>query len=268
MFPFLSTPSVRRATQTPDALDLALCYFYPRPPYGGRLRTARRRVRVMLISIHALRTEGDTRSRAGVSSALYFYPRPPYGGRPAFCGISHNCTRISIHALRTEGDTSVAGCDRHSQLISIHALRTEGDPPCACFPWVDFPFLSTPSVRRATSCRLRTDSQRGISIHALRTEGDHGSTAARIVPAHFYPRPPYGGRLKAPEGRPVVIIFLSTPSVRRATWWRRTMLCARLRFLSTPSVRRATEPLGQSVLPKPISIHALRTEGDMWNAPD
>ena len=127
MFPFLSTPSVRRATQTPDALDLALCYFYPRPPYGGRLRTARRRVRVMLISIHALRTEGDTRSRAGVSSALYFYPRPPYGGRPAFCGISHNCTRISIHALRTEGDTSVAGCDRHSQLISIHALRTEGD---------------------------------------------------------------------------------------------------------------------------------------------
>ena len=59
-------------------------YFYPRPPRGGRLRKAPGLVRRHVISIHALREEGDQRRF------------PDVGGRDA----------ISIHALREEGDNS------------------------------------------------------------------------------------------------------------------------------------------------------------------
>ena len=36
--------------------------------------------------------------------------------------------------------------------------------------------------------------QREISIHALREEGDHTARKIAAVNAHFYPRPPRGGR--------------------------------------------------------------------------
>ena len=79
-------------------------------------------------------------------------------------------------------------------------------------------------------------------------------------------------------------IFLSTPSVRRATWcqWFCTHSCVisihalreegdvsifwdsahGMKFLSTPSVRRATKKATYVLLKNSISIHALREEGD------
>ena len=57
-----------------------------------------------LISIHALREEGD---RPSVRR---------YGRAPA----------ISIHALREEGDSAAYRCATRRP-ISIHALREEGD---------------------------------------------------------------------------------------------------------------------------------------------
>ena len=78
---FLSTPSARRATQS-CTLNLP-CHenFYPRPPRGGRQEVFVLGEVTVSISIHALREEGDARSRA-------------QGGR----------LEISIHALREEGD--------------------------------------------------------------------------------------------------------------------------------------------------------------------
>ena len=78
--------------------------------------------------------------------------------------------------------------------ISIHALREEGD--------VGFE---------------PTGNARFISIHALREEGDHRSDSVRPLQRDFNPRPPRGGRRRAPglvrhPGR-----FQSTPSARRAT---------------------------------------------------
>ncbi len=58
--------------------------------------------------------------------------------------------------------------------------------------------------------------------------------------------------------------FLSTPSVRRATLWQPDGLGWIRRFLSTPSVRRATHGCGHCDPDRPISIHALREEGDLW----
>ena len=78
-------------------------YFYPRPPRGGRPWGSNPLPRTKVISIHALREEGDLPVRsygifrrisihalreegdqnpfARLSRSRYFYPRPPRGGR-------------------------------------------------------------------------------------------------------------------------------------------------------------------------------------------
>ena len=56
-----------------------------------------------------------------------------------------------------------------------------------------------------------------ISIHALREEGDIILQVVNAVADDFYPRPPRGGRPFALPLRTVGMIFLSTPSARRAT---------------------------------------------------
>ena len=58
--------------------------------------------------------------------------------------------------------------------------------------------------------------------------------------------------------------FLSTPSARRATFccWVYPLMDL---FLSTPSARRATWTLWRGQYHQPISIHALREEGDSKN---
>ena len=61
-------------------------HFYPRPPGGGRLPRPRKCAGSLLISIHALRVEGDA---ALVQSPLK--------------------NKISIHALRVEGDCAPPG---------------------------------------------------------------------------------------------------------------------------------------------------------------
>ena len=79
-----------------------------------------------------------------------------------------------------------------------------------------------------------------ISIHALREEGDPLYSRSFSFWANFYPRPPRGGRRCAKQSAYSSIIFLSTPSARRAT--------AYVRFLLAKHY---------------ISIHALREEGDV-----
>ena len=79
-------------------------YFYPRPPRGGRLADTTDKSKQRMISIHALRGEGDCRAQR-----------------------RRHESGISIHALRGEGD-SADEVRRHSRdEISIHALRGEGD---------------------------------------------------------------------------------------------------------------------------------------------
>ena len=59
-------------------------------------------------------------------------------------------------------------------------------------------FLSTPSLRRATHLFVVGDRYFLISIHALLAEGD--PAVRRSLPhwRYFYPRPPCGGRRTAP----------------------------------------------------------------------
>ena len=59
-----------------------------------------------VISIHALREEGDSVPTADGTAQRNFYPRPPRGGRLVPFGLPVLCCSISIHALREEGDRS------------------------------------------------------------------------------------------------------------------------------------------------------------------
>ena len=58
-----------------------------------------------LISIHALREEGDPQDHDHNQRGRHFYPRPPRGGRPILRSAVLAAKGISIHALREEGDS-------------------------------------------------------------------------------------------------------------------------------------------------------------------
>ena len=108
--------------------------------------------RVPMISIHALREEGDVDQgdRIAVLIRISIHALREEGDRhgTAVCRGGY----ISIHALREEGDIC-ANRVYNKNIISIHALREEGDFKIVATNFDYFPFLSTPSARRATTLR-------------------------------------------------------------------------------------------------------------------
>ena len=145
---------------------------------------------------------------------------------------------ISIHALLAESD-GIASPSRVMRDISIHALLAESDACCPASSSTRQVFLSTLSLRRATSRASRSIRIRHISIHALLAESDRLDLYACTMDGHFYPRSPCGERL--PWHRPAWIssTFLSTLSLRRATNLP-DLGGTGAEFLSTLSLRRAT----------------------------
>ena len=192
--PFLSTPSARRATLPPVSFSYQQCYFYPRPPRGGRRGQFAQPV-VNQDDFYPRPPRGGRRANYwAVGDTKNFYPRPPRGGRRG-CWQSLKCSvPISIHALREEGDR-----------FSIRLVFWQQK------------FLSTPSARRATHPARRLHPRRNISIHALREEGDPCGWTSTPAHSYFYPRPPRGGRLILHVNTSSEVQFLSTPSARRAT---------------------------------------------------
>ena len=167
---FLSTPSARRAT-------------------GRCVQLLNQRI----ISIHALREEGDRVGRLYFAAVGIFLSTP--SARRATSGLftlmfgagflSTPSARRATYRPWTGGSCR---CDFYPRpprggrpqgafvgpgkvQISIHALREEGD-------LVSF-----------WGCCPAT-----ISIHALREEGDFSSPPSLVSRSNFYPRPPRGGR--------------------------------------------------------------------------
>ena len=103
-----------------------LGHFYPRPPRGGRPKACDKLVNVVIISIHALREEGDCLGGFSFCSPVNFYPRPPRGGRP-----------LSLFAVKRFNDfyPRPPRGGRLQDVVNLVQL---------------FKFLSTPSARRAT----------------------------------------------------------------------------------------------------------------------
>ena len=125
---------------------------------------------------------------------------------------------ISIHALLAESDPlSFYANYRHLAFLSTLSLRratTTRQVKQTCRV-----FLSTLSLRRATKQRLAESQQQGaFSIHALLAESDISNSS------------PYS----------IVPPFLSTLSLRRATFLTAACIFLSMPFLSTLSLRRAT----------------------------
>ena len=149
------------------------------------------------------------------------------------------CEEISIHALREEGDSRDVDGQRVIG-ISIHALREEGDlQMSATNPKSSYFYPRPPRGGRPPSVPHRQKPKDNISIHALREEGDGHGVVVPSALIYFYPRPPRGGRQIRAKGSEKYLIFLSTPSARRATSIIRMAPPVGV-FLSTPSARRAT----------------------------
>ena len=129
---------------------------------------------------------------------------------------------------------------------------------------VHIQFLSTPSARRAT---IRKEIKLcWINYFYPRPpRGGRRPTLHAVAGCcrYFYPRPPRGGRLAYPKEYELVIRFLSTPSARRATGEFQILLHFCNDFYPRPprGGRRCCRPPALGLLP--ISIHALREEGDM-----
>ena len=166
---FLSTPSARRATNA-GRLPCSHLQFLSTPSARRATGFHEGGVCVLVISIHALREEGDSRSNGMVPATVDFYPRPPRGGRP--CGAYHQSAHHYFYPRPPRGgrpSLMVAGALLWKFLSTPSARRAtshlvEHKRPCA--------FLSTPSARRAT-CKILAGKHRTV---------------------YFYPRPPRGGR--------------------------------------------------------------------------
>ena len=80
---FLSTPSARRATTGDAPVTLGSLVFLSTPSARRATGFIKKPWADVVISIHALREEGDRGLRQVVGQDFYFYPRPPRGGRPS-----------------------------------------------------------------------------------------------------------------------------------------------------------------------------------------
>ena len=190
------------------------------------------------ISIHALLAESDSRCLAGHGSGNHFYPRSPCGerrqgqriGQPPAVFLSTLSLRratqgghiaaelvgISIHALLAESDTDTIRKTQRPYVISIHALLAESDRHWQMGHSLARQFLSTLSLRRATSSlnadsgirvflstlslrratggfSLQTGDKEFLSTLSLR-RATRKNPPMQLCHSNFYPRSPCGER--------------------------------------------------------------------------
>ena len=193
---------------------------------------------------------------------MYFYPRSPCGERLFRVAVFEHSIVISIHALLAESDWRSSKTARRFRYFYPRSpcgerqLTARDDLTHAVF-------LSTLSLRRATLAvpDLGKRDVR-ISIHALLAESDGKADIRNSLNNNFYPRSPCGERLPENGLSPVGTKFLSTLSLRRATY----VFAAGNKagaFLSTLSLRRATTIRTGPCTDLQISIHALLAESDI-----
>ena len=125
---FLSTLSLRRATWRNDARHRTYQLFLSTLSLRRATPSISTPKPGKVISIHALLAESDCGCFARCRFWAYFYPRSPCGERRKIRYVAPDVSSISIHALLAESD------------IKFVNLRV-----------VDESFLSTLSLRRATT---------------------------------------------------------------------------------------------------------------------
>ena len=197
MLNFLSTLSLRRATLLLPVPQAWQPIFYPRSPCGERPAHCFQGREASGFSIHALLAESDHAAELCCGSRHLFYPRSPCGERRNG-GVIVRGTHFSIHALLAESDYQYGNCGTcNCYFLSTLSLRRATTPPVG-FSALGQDFLSTLSLRRATALGLLGWLRVLFSIHALLAESDLGNVVVGLRTWNF----------------------LSTLSLRRATIYR------------------------------------------------
>ena len=193
---FLSTPSARRATHQVDHVR-----------------------HIGVISIHALREEGDWVLASAMLAASIFLSTPS-ARRATLHNPATNVGRLQF--------LSTPSARRATQTRSYEDKNGQ--------------FLSTPSARRATLVLCISLKEASISIHALREEGDQSCFVEDVLHFYFYPRPPRGGRRGHSDNCRLVDAISIHALREEGDRFQQMMRDAGKGFLSTPSARRATPP--------------------------
>ena len=154
-------------------------------------------ITICIISIHALLAESDLWVWTGGLSCDYFYPRSPCGERRGWTLNINGPIKISIHALLAESDEPENQIIAYDNDFYPRSPCGERPPVREIIQWEGI-FLSTLSLRRATTRRASRQQPAGISIHALLAESDSVVNIINNVIDHFYPRSPCGERRKVP----------------------------------------------------------------------
>ena len=257
---FLSTLSLRRATQAIPRFFLASIHFYPRSPCGERPMDYPVTGVLFDISIHALLAESDLQYDRGNQELNNFYPRSPCGERPPLADGAQADATISIHALLAESDSSCCLWLENRQYFYPRS-------PCGerlrktQRPYVKDSFLSTLSLRRATTVIKPTAQLEIISIHALLAESDRLPTFRGSGRLHFYPRSPCGERpVEKMLTRTIKYFYPRSPCGERHLPKAESVLSGSISIhaLLAESAWTAQRPAYQ----RRISIHALLAESD------
>ena len=259
---FLSTLSLRRATDLEPSITSRLTFL-------------------STLSLRRATLAGPS----GPAFLYNFYPRSPCGER---LEILLPC--LAIHNFYPRSPCG----ERHDwppvreiiQWISIHALLAESDSVIPTFTSVNLRFLSTLSLRRATTkFWMICQEQQGISIHALLAESDLFKVCIACFQLNFYPRSPCGERQAAnglAHAPPQISIhallaesdpdqprelaparqFLSTLSLRRATVASSTVIVILVNFYPRSPCGERQPASGILSFYPFISIHALLAESD------
>ena len=234
---FLSTPSARRATP-PWVAAPRRALFLSTPSARRATKAIDDYTMQLIISIHALREEGDALGDLPKNALVNFYPRPPRGGRRAGIPPSMRVSEfLSTPSARRATSRTSRRC---SATVYFYPRPPRGGR-----------HIHKGHPRRSLA----------ISIHALREEGDALSAVIPYRPVNFYPRPPRGGRhLRVLTPSNFKDFYPRPPRGGR----RPSRTCCSCSANFYPRPPRGGRPAvdARSVHPAGISIHALREEGD------
>ena len=147
---FLSTLSLRRATENANNSSNANLHFYPRSPCGERQLNRPAPLTSGAISIHALLAESDT----------------------AFDVLAVSALLISIHALLAESDELVLSLLEQLRHFYPRSPCGERPPGFHIFRWSKDFYPRSPCGERLCSCGGAC-AKLLISIHALLAESDN-----------------------------------------------------------------------------------------------
>ena len=147
----------------------------------------------------------------------HFYPRSPCGERlNGVCLIKYIGGFLSTLSLR-RATPATTGDDKNNIFLSTLSLRRA--TPAEHHANSQQEFLSTLSLRRATQASdISIKREASISIHALLAESDLFALLRNLLHHNFYPRSPCGERPKPNKHQNPPRRFLSTLSLRRATY--------------------------------------------------